>query len=184
MQPLKQPQPIVKKTGRKFLAKSPSMKAMNWEVYVSPFSGKAYGQFAVAWGSSYVVIHTLDQTKCDCDQLYLDKVDKIIECLTAFSAVLGTTNTAHCREWLNPIETGATGSVAFCYNVTDKETNIYFELASCTEKVRLYPAPTGRNRLRNLKTIVDRLRNELMVHRKAMSDTMSVVNETRAMLNL
>ncbi|MEG0376094.1 MAG: hypothetical protein RR672_10710, partial [Raoultibacter sp.] len=61
------------------------MKAMNWEVYVSPFSGKAYGQFAVAWGSSYVVIHTLDQTKCDCDQLYLDKVDKIIECITAFS---------------------------------------------------------------------------------------------------
>ena len=154
-------------------------------MYVSPFSGTAYGQFAVAWGDSYVVIHTLDATDAlrdTCDQLYLDKLDKIIVSLSTFMDLLGTTNTGHCREWLNPIETGATGSVAFCYSVTPTEATIYFELASCTEKIRFYPAPTGRSRLRNLKTYLGRLHKELVVHRQAMSETMSVVNETRAML--
>ncbi|UAW53177.1 hypothetical protein pEaSNUABM30_00059 [Erwinia phage pEa_SNUABM_30] len=163
------------------------MKAMNWEVYISAFSGRAYGQFAVAWGASHMVIHTLDVTECvrnNCDQLYIDKLDKIIECLNAFNGLLGTTNIGHCREWLNPIETGATGSVAFCHYVTDKEANIYFELASCTEKIRFYPAPAGKHKLRNLKTSLVRLEQELVKHRQAMLDTMSVVNETRAMLNL
>lgn len=161
------------------------MKAMNWEVFVSPISGTAYGQFAVAWGSAHLVIHTLDATEAirdNCDQLYIDKLTKIIDCLSAFNDLLGTTNSGHCREWLNPIETGATGSVAFCYSVTPKEATIYFELASCTDKIRFYPAMTGRNRLRNLKTSLERLRVELEHHKQAMLDTMSVVNETRAML--
>ena len=152
---------------------------------MSPFSGTTYGQFAVAWGDSYVVIHTLDATEAirdNCDQLYIDKLTKIIDCLNAFMDLLGTTNTGHCREWLNPIETGATGSVAFCYSVTPKEATIYFELASCSEKIRFYPAPTGRNRLRTLKTTLERLRVELTNHRQAMLDTMGVVNETLAML--
>ncbi|QZE59640.1 hypothetical protein pEaSNUABM39_00060 [Erwinia phage pEa_SNUABM_39] len=163
------------------------MKAVNWEVYVSPFSGRAYGQFAVAWGSAHVLIHTLDATdsvRDNCDHLYIDKLTKIIDCLNSFMDLLGTVNEGRCREWLNPIESGATGSVAFCYSVSPKESTIYFELASCTDKIRFYPAPTGRNRLRTLKSSMERLRVELANHRQAMLDTMSVVNDTRAMLNL
>ncbi|QZE56261.1 hypothetical protein MPK67_gp064 [Erwinia phage pEa_SNUABM_32] len=163
------------------------MRAMNWEVYVSPCSGLAYGQFAVAWGAAHLVIHTLDATeqiRHNCDQLYIDKLTLIIDCLNEFMDLLGTTNTGRRREWLNPIETGATGSVAYCYSVAEKESTVYFELGSCTDKIRFYPAMTGRNKLRNLKTSMERLRVELANHRQAMLDTMSVVNETRAMLNL
>lgn len=149
---------------RKFLGSSPSMKALSWEVFKGNLD-RAYGQFRLAWGSSCVTIHALDQTRTAYDHEYLEKLDKMIDALKGFTPVLGTKNQAAYREWLNPLETSATGSVAYHYDVASVETIIYFELASCDDKIRIYPHHFPRPQLKNMQRCLDNIRVELVNHR-------------------
>lgn len=152
-------------TKRKFLGSSPSMKALSWEVFQSTFRDVAYGQFRLAWGASLVTIHTLDQTRPKCEHEYVEKLDKLIDALKTFTPILGTTNQAAFREWLNPIETSATGSVAYHYDVESPESIVYFEIASCDDKIRIYPHHFPAPQLKNMVRCLDNIRVELISHR-------------------
>ncbi|UAW96551.1 hypothetical protein pEaSNUABM22_00063 [Erwinia phage pEa_SNUABM_22] len=141
------------------------MKALSWEVFQSTFKDVAYGQFRLAWGASLVTIHTLDQTRPNCDYEYLEKLDKLIDALKTFTPIVGTTNQAAFREWLNPLDTSATGSVAYHYDVESTESIIYFELASCDDKIRIYPHHFPAPQLKNMVRCLDNIRVELVNHR-------------------
>lgn len=144
------------------------MKAMSWEVFQSVFSGTAYGNFRIAFGPSVITIHTLDQSKPhEYVAQYAKKVEDVIEALRGFSPVLGTKNHASYRAWLNPQESGATGSVAYHYDVQSDETLIYFELASCDSKIRIYPHQFPKPQLRNMQRCLDSIRDELVHHLEA-----------------
>lgn len=164
---------------RKFLGRSPSMKAISWEVFQSQRGDGVYGQFRLAWGADCITIHALDQTRKDYEYEYLEKLDKIIEALKGYAPVLGTKNHASYREWLNPIETGATGSLAYHYDVVSPENLIFFELASCDGKVRIYPHHFGRQPLRKMQSCLDAIRVELVNHRASFVLLMKAIESVK-----
>lgn len=156
------------------------MKAISWEVFQSVFSGTAYGQFRLAFGASCVVIHTIHTQNLSKPhkfvEEYLAKIDRVLEALNGFSPVLGTKNFASYREWLNPIESGATGSVAYHHDVDSDEALIYFELASCDHKVRIYPHQFPRPQLANMRKCLDSIQDMLIQHRKAVVKLDTAIN--------
>lgn len=152
-------------TRRKFLGSSPSMKSMNWTVETSLSSGKASGQFSLAWGRSCVVIHTLGAVCPNADMEYVDKLNSVITAFKDFSLALANNTQTTFRDWLNPLETGATGSVAYQYSGTGDETLIYFELASCDDKIRIYPYQFPEPQLLNMRKCLETIAIELSSHR-------------------
>lgn len=153
------------------------MKAISWEVFLSNFSGSAYGQFRLAWGASCVTIHTLDQSsRAKSDTEYLEKLDKVVEALKKFSDILGKKGVqAAYRDWLNPLDTSATGSIAYHYDVDSAETMVYFELASCDDKIRIYPHHFPRPQLKNMQKCMDSIRVEIANHRLTFTRLMQQI---------
>lgn len=152
------------------------MKALSWEVFLSNFSGSAYGQFRLAWGDSLVTIHTLDQSsRTKSDYEYLEKLDKMIEALKTFSPILRTTEYASHRDWLNPQDTSATGSIAYHYDVSGTDSIIFFELGSGDQKIRIYPHHFPRPQLKNMQRCLDAIRVELASHRLTFTRLMAEI---------
>lgn len=142
------------------------MKAMSWSVEIHNLSGKAFGQFRLAFGASCVTIHTLGAVCTDPDKEYIEKLEIVIKALRDFSSAISKKNRIAFREWLNPLDTSATGSVAYHYNTTSKEEPIvYFELASCDNKIRIYPYHFPSPQLSNMRKCLDSMAIEISNHK-------------------
>lgn len=156
------------KYARKFIG-SDTISAASWELYKDDASGqKLCGCFRLAWKTGSVVIHSLDLESDSVEQFYI-KVRTIADLLQDFMYHLKGGIKRIDRGWLNPVETGATGSFAYC--VTDEPVEmVYFELASCHSKLRIYQQDFDHRE--SMLVTLSELRSFIMRLLKAMEDLM------------
>lgn len=156
------------KYARKFIG-SDTISAASWELYKDEASGqKLCGCFRLAWKTDSVVIHSLDLESDSVEQFYI-KVRTIADRLQDFMYHLKGGIKRIDRGWLNPVETGATGSFAYCIAEEPVEM-VYFELASCTSKVRIYRFDFDHREA--MLVTLSELRSFIMRLLKAMEDLM------------
>ena len=110
------------------------------------------GSFRLAWNDTVVTIHSLDLEPNSINE-FIKKLEKLKSTISSFIFSLENKSYALYRDWLNAEESFATGSVAYASCEGSKITTCYFELASCTHKIRIY-----KNEFRSLKSYVRCLR--------------------------
>ena len=125
------------------------------------------GEFTLRYKSHVVCIHSLYGDKENEHSYYLEKLDKIINAITDFLALMETKEVGGVREWLNRIETTATGSIAY---FRDKDNTEFIELASCHEKIRLYSDSFGATSKKNFCLTLNKLNAQLCLHRQDWVD--------------
>lgn len=97
-------------------------------------TNKVQAEFTIRFKTSVVCIHSLDRDKRQEIPDYIVKIDKVISAANDFMKNLKSNEPVYYRDWLNPLESGATGSIAYCTDPFQR----YFEIASCEDKIRLF----------------------------------------------
>lgn len=160
--------PVVK---RAFLRNGASLDAISSIVCTSNHNGRTYGSFSLAVGASYIHIHALDENNVKCsDELYRVKLNGIIRYIDNYIKTLQDRDLDYMRTWLNPEDSGASGSVAYHHDAESQTKIAFFEIASCNQKFRLQMmtfTPAEYDRHINL---LSKIKNHLIQHVSAFEE--------------
>lgn len=123
------------------------------------------GSFRLAWDDKVVTIHSLD-LEPDSTEQFAKKLDLLKTSLSCFIDALKNKTDCIYRNWLNPENSFATGSVAYACCKSNSITACYFELSSCTDKIRIYETEFKNTKsyiycLQKLNTLIEDLLSEL-----------------------
>lgn len=151
--------------GRKFLIDPPNLKAIGWKAFIDD-NEKINAEFHIAWGSSFVCLHN-DNNKPISE--FIEKLEKIKNNLNLMIKSLSNDEEHQpMKEWLNPEDSVFTGSVAWAIktkNYPPGEECVYFEIASCDDKIRIWQYQIGRKKM---ITVFNNINNELLKLKKAV----------------
>lgn len=145
--------------GRKFLTDSPNLKAIGWKTFLDD-NEKINAEFHIAWGPSFVYLHN-DNNRPILE--FKEKLEKIQTNLNLMiKSLLNNEEHIPMKEWLNPEDSLFTGSVAWAIKTKSYPTGeecVYFEIASCDDKIRIWQYQVGRKRM---ITVLNNINKELL----------------------